>query len=290
MVGAEDGELVSGVLRSAREHRIAHRALSASEVKDRFGIFSLDDSLSCIHEEGAGVLFPEECIGGYVSLATLAGAEFRFREPLTRWRTTREGIELDTPRETYLADKVVFAMGAWTPNLVGGVVPLWVERQVPFWFRHPPDPSYEIGKMPIFMVEEADGRMFYGIPDVGQGVKVARHHGGARVAPERVERQITDEDLEPVREFVRRRLKGLDPEPSLSTTCLYSNTPDRNFVIDFHPQESRMLLVSACSGHGFKFASVIGEIGADLMTTGSTKHDISFANLQRFVGPGKNCA
>jgi sarcosine oxidase len=137
--------------------------------------------------------------------------------------------------------------------------------------------------MPVFIAQEPDGRLFYGIPDVGRGVKVARHHGGEPISPDEVKREVTKSDKRPVVELVRRSLPKLNAEPSSWTNCIYTNTPDGDFIIDFHPLDKRVLVVSACSGHGFKFASVIGEIGADLITKGMTRHDISRFSIGRFA-------
>jgi sarcosine oxidase len=136
--------------------------------------------------------------------------------------------------------------------------------------------------MPIFIMEEDGERYFYGIPDVGHWVKVARSHGGATVDPDRVERNVTSADIVPVKDFIVRRLPRLNPSPLASATCIYTNTPDLGFVIDFHPEDRRVLIVSACSGHGFKFSSVIGEIAVDLLLNGRSELDVSFLNIGRF--------
>ncbi|MDA4121540.1 MAG: FAD-dependent oxidoreductase, partial [Thaumarchaeota archaeon] len=139
------------------------------------------------------------------------------------------------------------------------------------------------GRMPVFIFEEDGGRFFYGIPDVGHGVKVARTHGGAMVNPDKVKRTVTKEDTEPVESFVSKRLPKLGREPIASTTCLYTNTPDLNFAVGPLPNDPRVAVVSACSGHGFKFAGVLGEVVGDLLTGGRSRYDVSFLRLDRFA-------
>ncbi|MBI3859648.1 MAG: N-methyl-L-tryptophan oxidase [Thaumarchaeota archaeon] len=282
MVGSGDGGLVRDTLTSAMQYALPHRVMSGREVNENFPAFSLEDEETAVFEERAGILFPEECVSTFVGEAKLLGCDFKFEEQVSGWRGRKEGIEIRTEKETYSANKLVFCSGAWTGPLIPGVVPLECERQVPMWFDAKGDPRFGAERMPIFVAEEADARTFYGIPDVGQGVKAAMHHGGKMVAPETVDREVTEDDVRPVREFISRKLSGLNPEPISSTTCLYTNTPDSNFVVDFHPDDERVMIVSACSGHGFKFAPVLGEVVSDLLTVGKTTQDISFLGISRF--------
>ncbi len=284
MIGQEDGPLLSGVLRSAKAHALPYELLGAREAVERFRAFRLEEEYSAVYEENAGILFPEECIAGYTALAKESGTTIGFTEPLIAWRRRTDGIEVESSKDRYVADRIVFAAGAWTGRLLPGLIPLTCERQVPLWFSPGGGDSFSADRMPVFIMEEADGHYFYGIPDVGHGVKVARTHEGQIVDPDKVERTVTEADVLPVRRFVRKRFPTLKPDPISSTTCLYTNTPDQNFVVDFHPEDRRAFVISACSGHGFKFSSVIGEIVADLLVDGRTGFDISFLNAGRFAG------
>ncbi len=283
MIGEPDAPLISGARRSAVEHHLDHELLSHAEVRDRYPFFEVAEDEVAVFEKGAGVLFPETCVGEYVSAAEAVGCEFKFGEGVRRWRRAGDGFEVETDVASYSADSLVFTPGPWMGKLLPGVVKLSCERQVPFWFRPRKEGSLGADSMPIFMSEEK-GQFFYGIPDFGDGVKVAVHHGGETVDPNRVNRTVTERDRRPVKEFVRRRLTGLFPDPTDSTTCIYTNTSDGNFVVDSLPDLGGAFLVSACSGHGFKFASVMGEIVADLVEEGRTKMDVGFLGLGRFAG------
>jgi len=283
MIGRSEGDLVRGVLSSAKGYALPHRLLSGSEVNEEFLAFRIGEDFSAVHEQSAGILFPEECVGAFVDAASQAGCEFRFSERVSGWTRTTDGIVVSTDKDQYLADRLVVCAGAWTGALIQGLIPLVCERQVPLWFDSKRDPRFGAGRMPIFVSEEGPGRLFYGIPDVGHGVKVAVHHRGTIVKPDSVQREVTERDVSPVGEFISSRMPGLDPNPIASTTCLYTNTPDSNFVVDFHPDDGRVVIVSACSGHGFKFAGVIGEIAADLLTAGKTQCDVSFLGIGRFA-------
>ena len=284
MMGNPEGELLTGVLRSVKTHGIPYRMLSASETEARFEAFDLDESFSAVFEENAGILFPEECIEASVQLAKEAACEFRFNEEVTKWRSGPPGVKVQTSKGGYAADKVVFCTGAWTGRLLGRVIPLEIERQVPLWFSSGGLDFFTPARMPIFISEESGKRFFYGIPDVGHGVKVARTHGGVMVDPDTVSRKVTDEDTKPVKAFASERLPMLGREPIASTTCRYANTPDLNFAVGLLPKDPRVAVVSACSGHGFKFTGVLGEVVADLVTSGRSRFDISFIGLDRFSG------
>lgn len=286
MIGHEEGALVKGVLRSAETHRIPHEVLTGPDAGERFEAFSLPEEFSAVYEQNAGVLFAEDCVRAFVGLGSEAGCEFRFSEGVSGWKSGPESVEVETPLGRQTASKLVLCAGAWNGGLARGAIPLQCERQVPLWFSSGGKERFSAGKMPVFIMEEGADSYYYGIPEVGHGVKVARTHGGEIGDPDKVRREVTGEDVAPVREFVSRRLRGLDGQPIASATCLYTNTPDLNFVLGPLPGEQRVTIVSACSGHGFKFASVIGEVAAGISAGEKVDFDISFLNPERF-GPKK---
>jgi len=284
MIGKREGELVRGVLRSVKEHGLAHELLSASEAERRFQALTLGDGMVAVYEEEAGILFAEECVRAFVGLASESGCDFRFSERVDSWRSIPGGVEVETSMGRQTASRLVLCAGAWNSLLVGSVLPLTCERQVPLWFSSRGQDIFAPPKMPLFIMEEEKGVFYYGLPDVGHGVKVARTHGGELSDPDAVRRDVTEEDFDPVRGFISRRLKKLDGTPIASTTCIYSNTPDLNFAVGQHPADPNVTVLSACSGHGFKFASVLGEVVADLATDEKPRYDLSFLGLDRFTG------
>jgi len=282
MIGREDGELVSGVLKSAKTHDLHYELLSSSEAEDRFEAFALGDEYCAVYEEESGILFAEACVRAFVGLGSEAGGEFRFSEEVSGWKSGDEGVEVETAAGRQVADRLVICGGAWNEKLLRGLVPLQTERQTPIWFASGGEKRFAPPKMPVFMMEEEKDVFYYGIPDVGHGVKVGRSHGGETGDPDRLSREVTEDDVSPVKEFVSRRIPKLDKSPIASTTCLYSNTPDRNFAVGLYPGEPRVVAVSACSGHGFKFASVLGEVAAELAVEGKSPLDITFLDPGRF--------
>lgn len=282
MIGKRHGGLIEGVLKSAEAYDIPHELLTAGEVRERFEAFAPRDEYSAVYEPEAGVLAAEESVRAFVGLGSEAGGEFRFSEEVKGWRSETEGVEVETQFGRQVASKLVVCAGAWNGSLLKDLVPLRCERQVPLWFSSEGAERFSPSKMPVFIMEEEQGVFYYGLPDVGHGVKVARSHGGEISEPEKVRREVTEDDVAPVRSFISRSLNGLGGQPIGSTTCLYSNTPDLNFAVGPHPDDPRVVVVSACSGHGFKFASVLGEVVSDMTAGGRVPYDISFLSPGRF--------
>ncbi len=283
MLGRPDGHLVSGALRSARAFGLPHELLDRKGVRARFPAFQLAADEVALYEPNAGVLFPEACLRAHQQLAEAHGAELRFHTRVLGWDSDGQRVRVRTEGSTAEAGSLVLAAGPWMPQLAGGVVPLTVERQVVFWFRTRRPEWFGPDRCPVFVWETREG-FFYGIPAVaGRGLKVARHHGGETVHPEDV-RPATPEEAGWLRAQLAVRLPEADGGIEGAVTCLYTNTPDEHFVLDRHPAFANVVLCSACSGHGFKFTSVVGEVVADLVTTGSPRLPVDFLSLQRFLG------
>ncbi len=283
MIGKPGSSVVSGSLRSVREYSLPHSLLSAEEVAERFPAFAPSGSESALYEPNAGVLFPDRCIEAHKELAEDGGTKFHFGERVTAWEAGRSLVTVTTEKDSYAAERVIFAAGPWNASLLPDLkLPLECERQVLFWFK--PASRAEVfssRRMPVFIWEVEGGGNFYGIPNTGHGVKTARHHGGRISPPDEVDRRVTEKDEAPVRAFLRRRLPLLDGRPTSSMTCIYTNAPDGHFLIDRHPGHKNIWLVSPCSGHGFKFSTVIGEIVSELALRGFTRQDISLFSLAR---------
>ena len=269
-MGPPEGKLVAGALLSARTHRLAHQSLDAHELRARYSLFEIEDDWIAIHDEQAGWLAPERCIETHLRLAERHGAELRFGEP-ARWSRDDDGVRVTTASGSHQADRVVLTAGAWMPEVLPELAPhLWVERNVLFWFE-PRERVDEFARLPVWIMEDVQRRegapsyrMYYGFPyDGAHGFKLAGLHFGDRVDPNTVEREPRALDEERVRSFVRRRIPSADGVRRLAKVCMYTNSPDGHFVID---RDGPVAYASACSGHGFKFASAIGELLAQLVT------------------------
>jgi len=285
MVGPEGGALVAGARASALEHGIPHELLGPDEVRRAYPHFRVPEGMAALLEHRAGVLLPEACVEAQLALARAHGAELRFGEPATGWTADGAGVRVATAAGAYHAERLVLAAGACMPGLLGGLaLPLQVERQTFHWYRPAEEPeAYGPGRCPIALWEHAPGRYFATFPDVGGGVKAQVHHEGALTTAADVARETTPADEAPVLELLRRFLPGA-AGPLLDTAvCLYTNTPDAHFVLDRYPASPRVVVASPCSGHGFKFASAIGEAITALVLDEPYPLDLSPFSITRFA-------
>jgi monomeric sarcosine oxidase len=286
-LGTAESELVAGVHRAARDHGLIVEALTADELSRRFPQFRLEESIVGVIESAAGFLYVDQCVRALQRDAARAGAELRFHEPVLEWKTSATGVAVRTEWETLAAERLIVAGGAWAGGLLRELgLPLTVMRQTPLWFR-PHDASlFRRDRFPIFIAELA-GEAFYGIPAIdSRGIKVARHYGAAELpGPEAVDRQVTTDDESPIRAFLRERLPDAAGPCTDGSVCLYTLTPDRHFIIDRHPGNERVAIAAGFSGHGFKFAPVVGEALADLVTEGRTEWPIGRFSARRFTTP-----
>jgi len=268
------GKRVGTAAAIAHDHGIAIESLTAAETSARFPGLVVSEDLVGLFEPGAGWLGVEACVEAHLGAATSAGATLCFDETVTSWRVddrTGEAVVVTT-RGTYRAGKLVIAGGAWAPSLLADIgVPLQAHRVVQMWFEAPTDPRF-----PCFAFDLERG-FFYGFPRKDGRVKVAEHAARDPVdSPEQARREVSDDEARRVEGFVRDHLPGLRTPRATARTCLYTMTPDEHFVVDLHPRHPGVAIAAGMSGHGFKFASVIGEVLADLALEGRTRHDISF--------------
>jgi sarcosine oxidase len=284
MIGPPDGEVVKGTIESARAWRMPYEVFSASELARQYRAFRVSDGDVAVLDRRAGFLAPEDCNDAHLTLAAAAGATLHFDEPVVSWRADGEGVQVTTPRDTYRAARLVLCAGARTQALLPGLrLPLEVERQTQFWFDLPAsDPRFAEAGFPIWAYEFTRGQICYGFPRLARGLKAAVMHGGEILTSADEVRRATDSaEVEPLRRALARVLPDVSSAPVLdSTTCLFTNMPDGHFLIDVHPEYPQVLISSPCSGHGFKFASAIGEIHADLVTTGRSQFDLGVFRLR----------
>ena len=182
------------------------------------------------------------------------------------WRVDAGVVRVVTAMGEYVTDRLVLALGPWLPQFLNGApIPLSIERQMQHWFK-PRDHAerFTPHDLPIALWE-VPGRLFYTLPDFGDGVKIAAHHDGEITDPQRVRRTISDDEDANARALLERYLPDAAGELCDRAVCLYTNTPDGHFLIDHHPMHHEVVVVSACSGHGFKFATAIGEIVAKVI-------------------------
>ena len=283
--GPEDGDVFAGALASARLHGLAHEVLTGAEVNERFPGYRLPPALRAVFQPDGGLVASERAIVAHVRAAQAEGAEIHARERVLGWDAGRGGgVSVTTDKGRYEAGRLVLTAGAWAAELARPLAGLAVpERQVLAWLQpHRPE-WFGPDRFPVFNLQVEEGR-YYGLPVYEvPGFKFGRyHHQGETGAADTLLREPDAADEALLRGFGERYFpEGSGPTMALRA-CMFTNTPDEHFILDHHPGCPQVVVASPCSGHGYKFCSVIGEILADLATgDGRTRHDIGFLRLDR---------
>jgi sarcosine oxidase len=266
MIGPEEGAVVSGALKSARRHALAHKLLTPAELRRMIPAFEPVREVA-LYEPEAGVLFPEDCVVAHLDGARRRGAVLRF------------GALVES-LDSIPAERVVITAGAWASRFLPNL-PLSVERVLLYWFEPGDVAPFAPDRFPIW-IWDVPGLAFYGFPSLdGETVKVAFHHGGEPADPDALRREVARAEVDRMRERLRRTIPALDAPLRRAVACMYTNTPDEHFAIGL--ERPGAAFAAGFSGHGFKFASVVGEILADLVVDGKTRHEIGFLSPRRFA-------
>jgi len=283
-IGPADGVVVPGVLRAAEQHQLTIELLSAAEIERRWPGLRVSDPLVGVYEPTAGFLLVEECVAAHLEAAHDAGAELLPNTEVLNWSAGERGVSVLTSRGEFAAEHLIITAGAWAGQLLAELrIPLTVRRKSLFWFATD-SAHYDImSDFPIFLFELPDG-VFYGFPKLDpRGVKIAEHSGGRVVKdPLMVDRSIDSEEQRRSLDILARHLPAVSPRMSDHCVCLYTMSPDEHFIVDHHPAHANVAAAAGLSGHGFKFAPVLGQALADLVLDGGTDLPIEFLSLARF--------
>lgn len=284
-VGEEASDIIAGTRRAAVAHGLPVQCLSRREMTTRYpGVKMLQEEVALFETDG-GVLEPERAIRVHLKLAESNGAELRFGMAMKTWHATGQGVEVGLSDGSSVSAKVlVLALGPWFRETLESLgVRIRVTRNIQAWFS-PATKAYDAPGFPAFLVNRrALPAPLYGFPDFGDGVKAAFHGFGALTDAEHIERELDlSRDVEPIARALEQWMPGAAGTFREAKPCMYTLTPDENFVIDRHPEHANLILCGGFSGHGFKFAPIVGEIGAELALDGGSRHHIEFLSLQRF--------
>ncbi len=275
-LGASDSAMISGVRRATLEHRLAVEELDECELRNRFPQFHLRGGTVGLLESEAGALRVEAGVMAFQTAALQTGrTELRSEKVVRSWKATSEGVEVITEKGEYSAANLIVTAGSWAGELLRDLgIPLRIMRQVQLWFE-PSSNDFQPDRFPIFLHETPLGD-FYGLPSFdGNGVKCAEHYGAAELLkPSEVDWAVSEADENRARSYLARYLPGANGRMTRAEVCQYTLSPDRHFIIDRHPEFPQVAFAAGFSGHGFKFAPVVGEILADLVLEGSTRHRI----------------
>jgi sarcosine oxidase len=306
MIGPADGVLVTGAKKSAEEHELAHRVLSRSELQTEYPAFKTNGADVAVWEPRAGIVFPELGIQTHLELAAQNGADLKFNEKVVRWEPEGQGVRVLTAAGAYTARRLLLSVGSWLNLLVPELrLPLAVERQVLFWFdltdsfsasasparrsacdeggSSCPPSDFTPDRFPIFIWENEPHKFFYGFPDLGDGFKIGVHHQGQITTADRLNRDVGKDEIEAAGALLKKHIPAAAGTLQSAVVCMYTNTPDEHFFLDYHPVHRQVVIASPCSGHGFKFSPVIGEIAARLLKDEPPQFDLGLFRIGRFA-------
>jgi sarcosine oxidase len=281
LLGAPETTVVQGARLSAETHDIPFEWLESTAIRNRFPAFKPKKGTVGVLEKEAGILFPEECIRAFLTQAEKNGATIHTGEPVQTIAPQKDKVIITTATTTYETEKCIVSAGAWLNTLLPELhLPLSVRRQPLFWFRNTNE-SFGPAKMPIFIWEYEKEKMFYGFPDLGNGAKLAPHHGGRPINPDDLKTDTTPAEIDAIATLAKEYL-DFDPVFDHATTCMYTNTPDEHFIVSPHPHYPNIIVARPCSGHGFKFSSLTGQLLAGLALENQSPFDLAPFALSRF--------
>ena len=275
-------------LRVMRDQNLPHEQLDRHQIAERFGQFKVGDDYMALFDPSLGFVRPELAIATHAEAAMRHGAVLHGHEPVTSWTSDTHGVSVTTSRSNYCADRLIFCGGAWSKKTVENLgVKLCVTRQALAWVWPKRPELFALGTLPVWGILTGDDEVYYGFPMMpdNPGFKLALDKVGSEVDPDQFDREPTQQDRAEIRHCLETFLPDANPEGGgmLSLRlCMYTMTPDRHFIIDRHPEHENVIVAAGFSGHGFKFAPVIGEILSDLATTGQTSSSIELFRVDRF--------
>jgi len=283
--GPDDGTTFIGALEAARQHDIPHEVLDADELRLRYPAYAgFDDATRVVYQPDGAFLLAEPTMRAHHDGARRRGADLRFGEVVRSWEPAGDGVRVVTEAGTFEAERLVVCAGAWArtlvPSLEGLAVP---ERQVLAWLTPKRPELFEVDRFPVFLIDVEEGS-FYGFPlHDGHGFKFGKyHHRFEPIDPDDPDRSVHAEDEALLRAFADRYFPdGAGPTEMLKA-CMFTNSPDEHFVLDRLPDVPQVAVFAGESGHGYKFCSVVGEVLADLVIDGATRHDIGLFRIDRF--------
>lgn len=287
-ISTPGGQIHDGVLESASTHGLECRILQAEQLREEYPQFRVMDEYVGILEPNAGFIDPERAIQAWLLDAEQAGATIMENTPVRSWEETGDCVRIELDDGVVEVGSLIVCSGAWTSRVIGQLgVPLHPTRQVIGWLR-PDDPGCcEIGRMPVWLIDTCGNEPYYGIPtwpdQLGpEGMKVALHGAGTPTDPDQEDGWVRPEEIERLRSEVLEHVPGAVGSMTHATTCMYTNSPDGDFIIDRVPGCDRTWFAAGFSGHGFKFSSVMGRVMSDLSLDRRTDLPIEFLSLDRF--------
>ncbi len=283
-VGETDGMLMEGIRSAAKQHQIAIESVSRTEMPQRFPGYSLPENCEALFEPTAGYLLVEKCVLAHLAEAEKFGAEINCGEEVINWSVDDAGVvTVKTNQQQYLTERLIITSGAWAGDLLSNLnLKLRVVRKHLHWYACKEKSGYhEQQGAPAFFYDTPEGQ-FYGFPQRdARGLKLAEHTGGEPIDnPLELNQEVDMIDRKRIEQFLSGYLPDITLQPVDHAVCMYTLSTDEHFIVDTHPNYSQVAFAAGLSGHGFKFASVLGEIISDLVSKGEANLPIEFLQLR----------
>lgn len=288
--GAKDSSpFIDEAIESGKAHQLDVNYFTGPELESQFPGLQVPEHYHGFYEPHSGLLYSDNCIQAYRELAIEFGAHVSFNNRVIGLKADDESVEVTTEKGIFTANKLIISAGAWTNELTSKLdleLPLVPSRQPVAWFKAD-ETLFNMNRFPVFMAElpsSEEHAIYYGFPSVDQSaLKIGRHDVEDAIDPDTMNREFgfKDSDEAHLRMFLDKYMPNASGPLEQGVICMYTRTPDGHFIIDNHPTYDNVLIAAGFSGHGFKFASVVGEILSQLVICGETEHDISLFKLDR---------
>jgi monomeric sarcosine oxidase len=261
---------------------IAYDWLTPAEVSKRFPQFHLDDNMMAIYQPDAATMNASLCVRALAEIAQKNGLVLKSQCPVTKIEPLADSVNVHTPQGIFSAGKVIISAGAWAGKLLDTLdlhLPLTPTRQEQCFFEPTNRAQFAAGTFPVFIYHNEP--WYYGLPDMGTGLKVAVHNLTIPTDPDNTSREKDEAIIEEVKKWVQHFIPTADSPIRETRVCLYTMTPDEHFLIDTHPAHANIVIASPCSGHGFKFGILTGRMAADLAQGQTLPHNMF--SVRRFL-------
>ena len=253
-----------------------------AQLAEHFPQFRLTGNMEILYQKDTGFLHAAECVSTHLRLAEQHGAEIREETKVTKidWQTDVPTVR--TADSQFRGRKVIVTAGAWAGTLLAELdLPLTVTKQQVCYYQPTDSKRFQPDRFPVFTEVTSDGEFIYAVPAFGKhGLKMARHGRGQIISPDTPERTPDADYIAHIDAYVQERLPELG-KATHAEVCLYTETPDEDFIIGAHPRCPHLLIAAGFSGHGFKFCALVGRILSELVRNGKTDFDIHPFRIDR---------
>jgi sarcosine oxidase len=284
-IGLPESSIVVGSLNSCQRWSIPHETFAASELRRRYPVLRIYDEMVAVFQPNSGFVLAEGSITAHVNGACDHGAEIHGHEKMIGWEANGDGYAIQTSHDRYEVGQIVFTVGAWASKVAGLSVQVRPERAVLGWFQPKENAArFGVGSLPVWIIDSPDGGHFYGLPVFGiPGFKLGRLSRNLdEVDPDLPLLEPDSRDEQDLRQFLEKHFPDANGSLLSMQTAFFEHSPDRHFIIGELPDFPGAWVIAGLSGHGFKYASALGELAKDLLVQRKSGYDLSPFRLDRF--------